>query len=380
MHICLIANQIAAWGKIGGFGTATRAIGAGLARRGIEVSAVVPRRKGHGQRRVEELDGITVYGSGVFETLTSGAIFREIGADIYHSQEPNIATWLAQRAAPEARHVVTCRDPRGFSDHLQELRHSTRGRQLMLPASWYYEMSPLVKRAVRNADAVFCPAPMIVKRARRLYGDGIDPVFVPSPVDLPEREPVKSTKPEVLFVGRWDRRKRIERFFELARLFPEVHFTAVGEAHDGGYDRHLRERYGDLVNVEMPGFVPRFGGGGLYDLYERAWVIVNTSIREGLPYTFIEAAAWGCSILSELNPERFAERFGYAAEGGDYEAGLRWLLTDENWKLRGRAAADYVHEFFGEKNSIREHIRRYRALLGEAGGGRAFVDTMSGSK
>jgi glycosyltransferase involved in cell wall biosynthesis len=118
----------------------------------------------------------------------------------------------------------------------------------------------------------------------------------------------------------------------------------------------------------------------LYDLYERAWVIVNTSVREGLPYTFIEAAAWGCAILSELNPEQFAERFGVATDGGDYEAGLRWLLTGDNWKLRGRAAAEHVRAFFGEKNSIREHLRRYEALLAESDGGRAFVDTMGGSK
>jgi glycosyltransferase involved in cell wall biosynthesis len=363
VHVCLIANQIAAWGKIGGFGTATRAIGAGLARRGLTVSAVVPRRRSNGQGALEQLDGITVHGTSRWKTLTSGAIFREIRADIYHSQEPNIASWLAQRAVPEARHVVTCRDPRRFSDHMQELRYSSFARQMMFPVSWYYEMSPRVKRSVLDADAVFCPAPLIVERARRLYGDRISPEFVPSPVDMPESEPAKAPAPEVLFVGRWDRRKRIERFFELAERFPDVHFTAVGAAHDSSYDRHLRRRYGRLDNVEMPGFVSRFGEGGLNRLYERAWVIVNTSIREGLPYTFIEAAAWGCAILSGLDPEGFAARFGYFVGDGDYERGLRWLLDGENWRRTGRAGAAYVGRIFGEENSIREHVLRYERLL-----------------
>jgi hypothetical protein len=70
LKVCLISNQIAAWGKIGGFGTATRALGAGLAKRGIDVSAVVVRRPENGQKKVEMLDGITVYGAGSFETLT----------------------------------------------------------------------------------------------------------------------------------------------------------------------------------------------------------------------------------------------------------------------------------------------------------------------
>jgi hypothetical protein len=122
MRVCLISNQIAAWGKIGGFGTATRALGRGLAQRGVEVTAVVPRRARHGQGPVEVLDGITVYGTGTLETLSSGEVFRRIDADIYHSQEPTIASYLAQRARPDAVHIVTCRDPRGWTDHLVELR------------------------------------------------------------------------------------------------------------------------------------------------------------------------------------------------------------------------------------------------------------------
>jgi hypothetical protein len=126
LRVCLISNQIAAWGKIGGFGTATRALGAGLAKRGIDVSAVVVRRPENGQKKVEMLDGITVYGAGSFETLTSGKLFRQIDADIYQSQEPTIASYLAQRSMPERVHVVTCRDPRDWHEHMVELRHTPR--------------------------------------------------------------------------------------------------------------------------------------------------------------------------------------------------------------------------------------------------------------
>jgi len=60
MKICLISVEIFAWGKYGGFGRATRTIGRELAKRGVDVCAVVPLRKG--QKPVENLDGITVYG------------------------------------------------------------------------------------------------------------------------------------------------------------------------------------------------------------------------------------------------------------------------------------------------------------------------------
>ena len=359
LRICLISSQIAAWGKIGGFGTATRALGAALARRGHEVSAVVPRRSRFGQRAVEELDGITVYGRSVRESFAAGDIFREIGADIYHSQEPSLATWWARKVVPNAAHVVTCRDPRGRREHIQEMRYSDFRRRLIYPATWYYEASRRVHESVRLADAVFCPAPCIVPRAQRLYGLSEPPEFVPSPVDLPRADPQKSPTPQMLFVGRWDPRKRIERFFALAEEFPDVRFVAVGHAHEPRYDRSLRKRYGGLANVEMPGFLPRFGAGGLYEQYEKSWVLVNTSVREGMPYTFLEAGAFGCALLSEIDPDGFARQFGHCVERGDYAGGLRRLIADDRWRSLGHAAASHVAFHFGEETSLRAHTTRY---------------------
>ncbi len=367
MKVCLISNQIAAWGKIGGFGTATRALGAGLAKRGIDVSAVVVRRPENGQQRVEELDGITVYGTDTIETLTSGSIFRQIDADIYQSQEPTIASYLAQRSMPGRCHVVTCRDPRDWREHLVELRHTNLKRRLMFPATWYYEASPWVKRSVRRADAVLMPAPTaLTPRIRRLYGADISPRFVPYPVDLPAQEPVKSETPMVLFVGRFDHRKRMERFFELAEKYPDYRFVAVGEAHDKSYDEHLRRTYGHLENLEMPGFVPRFGARTVADYYEKAWILVNTSAREGLPYTFMEAAAYGVALLSALDPEHFASRFGYYAEKDDFEDGLARLLEDDLWRTRGRLAAQFIAETWNESNCLDEHIRIYEDLMSKS--------------
>jgi len=366
MRICLIASQIAEWGKIGGFGTATRALGVALVRRGHEVAAVVPRRRGFGQAAVENLDGITVYGRSPSQSFRSDRVFREIGADVYHSQEPSLASWWARRAAPRAVHIVTCRDPRSAQDHLQELRHADPLRRLIYPAVWYYEASRRVRESVRSADAVFCPAPCIGARAQQLYGLESTPEFVPSPVDLPQTEPRKSPAPQVLFVGRWDPRKRIERFFALAEAFPDVRFVAVGRAHDERYDQSLRRRFGGLPNVELPGFVPRFGERGLYELYEQSWVLVNTSVREGLPYTFLEAGAFGCALLSELDPEGFAHEFGHRVLRGDYAGGLRWLLAEDRWRNLGRAAAHHVATHFSEEISAEAHLTRYRGLLERA--------------
>jgi len=364
LKVCLISNQIAAWGKIGGFGTATRALGSALARRGIDVSAVVVRRSKNGQKFYEELEGIKVYGPSHFKTLVSGEIFREINADIYQSQEPTIATYFAQRAMPGRVHVVTCRDPRDWREQVVELKHTNWKRRLMYPLSWYYEASPLVKQSVRQADAVLMPAPTaLLPRIHDLYGDSVVPKFVPYPVDIPTEAPQKSRVPTILFVGRFDHRKRMERFFDLAARFPDLKFIAVGEAHDKQYDHFLRQTYGHLPNLEMPGYVPRFGEHTVSDYYEKAWILVNTSVREGLPYTFMEAAAYGVALLSALDPEEFASRFGYFCADDDFEEGLSYLLKDNVWKQLGKRGARYIAETWNEENCIDQHLKIYRGLL-----------------
>ena len=93
MRICLISVEIFAWGKYGGFGRATRIIGRELAKRGVEVTAVVPRRGG--QNPVEELDGMRVLSFKPRDLLSVSRLFRQADADVYHSEEPSLGTYLA---------------------------------------------------------------------------------------------------------------------------------------------------------------------------------------------------------------------------------------------------------------------------------------------
>jgi len=366
MKLCLISNQIAAWGKIGGFGTATRALGVGFAEQGIDVSAVVPIRRSGGQKEFEKLDGISVYGMSAWKTLSSGEIYKRINADVYHSQEPTIASYHAMKAVPDAIHIITCRDPRDFHDRLIELRYSNISRVLFSPINtWLYEASTWVKKAVKDANLVLAPAPSCLNhKIKEIYGEEIKPVFMPSPVNIPNKPVMKSDKPLIVFVGRWDRRKRIELFFELARNNPTLKFVAIGRAHDKKYDAHLRRAYGDIPNIEMPGFVSMFDSPGIGYYYEKAWILVNTSAREGLPYTFIEGLAYECALLSCIDPEKFTSRFGYYAGQDDFQKGLEWLLEGERCLHLGKAGAKYVGRIFNKENSIQQHIKLYRDFLG----------------
>lgn len=359
MRICLISVEIFAWGKYGGFGRATRTIGRELAARGHEVYAVVPRREG--QRAVEQLDGMTVLSFPPRNSLASSALLREVAADIYHSCEPSFATYLAVRALPDRVHVVTCRDPRDWEDWKTEFAFPSRSR-LRVVANYLYETGPFVRHAVQRADAVYTAAKCLIPKAQAMYRLRKPPVFLPTPIPIPVNVE-KAPEPTVCFVGRLDRRKRPELFLGLAERFPDVKFIAVGASNDRAWDRYLHERYGKLPNLDMRGFVDQFRSDELSRILSASWIIMNTSAREGLPNSMLEAAAHRCAVLSSVDPDDFAVDFGRYVQDDDFDAGLRYLLAEDRWREKGLAAWRYVAATFATEPAIEGHIAAYRDLL-----------------
>jgi glycosyltransferase involved in cell wall biosynthesis len=360
VRVCLICVEFFGWGKYGGFGRTTRYIGRQLAARGFAVSVVVPRRAG--QAPVERIDGLEVHSYPVTAPWRAIGIFRRCDADIYHSQEASFASFLAQLAMPYRRHVITFRDHKVARDWLVELRYPSRSR-LRTAAAWLWERNPLVTRAIRRSDLLLCCSPHLPEYLTRLYGLRHPLEVVGTPVHVPAARSRKSAQPTALFVGRWDRRKRPELFFDMARRFPAARFVAVGRSQDPTFEAALRDRYGGVENLELVGFIDQFRDGRLEALYAEAWVLVNTAKREGLPTTFIEALAHGCSLLSHVNPLGLAERFGYHAAADDFDSGLQALLRDGNWLERGEAGRRWVEAHFAEDVVMARHETLYASLL-----------------
>lgn len=359
MRVCLICVEIFAWGKYGGFGRATRLIGRELVKRGVEVTAVVPRRKG--QRPVEDLDGIRVLGFKPQELFSLKRLFKEADADIYHSQEPSLGTYLAMQAMPDRKHVVTFIDPRDSGDWQTEFRLPSLSPAQVI-ANWLYEDNWLVQAAVRRADARYAAAYFIAPKAKAKYRLSAEPEFLSTPVTVPQAVQ-KAAEPTVCYIARWDKRKRPEIFFELAKAFPEVRFLAAGKSRNEEWDQYLRQKYAGLPNLEMLGFIDQFRGDELSNLLEKSWILVNTAAREGLPNAFIEAIAHQCAILSAVDPDHFASRYGYYAQDDDFVKGLKALLENGFWRQQAAAGYQYAKDVFALDKAIDQHMTIYEELL-----------------
>ncbi|MCW4049667.1 MAG: glycosyltransferase family 4 protein [Candidatus Bathyarchaeota archaeon] len=351
--VCLISLELFHWGKYGGIGKATRDIGRELSDRGVDVSAVVPR--GENQEYIEELDGIKVYSHPIHLYPLSGWIFRRINADIYHSQEPSWGTKIAMDELKYKAHVATCQNPKTETDWNMVSDFYTTRRRV-----YNKIIQPLVNSSMKNADAVFCQAKYTIPKARALYDLDYAPAFLPNPVRVPVNKPRKAEVPTVCFLGRLDEEKNPEGFINLASRFPEIHFIMMGKAHDQHRDEYLREKYGDIPNLEFTGFIT---GKEKDMVLEKSWILINTSVSECLPVSFIEAAAHRCAILSPHDPDGFATGFGYHVSLSGLDSGLTWLLGDEHWKTQGEKGYRYVSEVHETKRVIDLHLQHYVEIL-----------------
>lgn len=360
MRICLICTEFFGWGASGGFGYATRVLGRELVKRGIDVCAAVPQPRGTDETSLT-IDGVRIYGFPRLSFLKSADIYRSCDADIYHSMEPSLGTYIAMKAMPERKHLASLQDPRTTRDWLIEFRHSTLSKLKLISTFFYYE-NYFTRWAIRHADLVCCPAKFLIPKSRKKFHLDIDPVFMPTPTFIPENV-TKAETPTVCFVGRWDRRKRPELFFDLAKTFPTVNFVAVGKSQDQKYENELRHKYKNLSNLEMTGFINQFEVDCLSKIYGRSWILANTAAREGLPNTFFEACGHRCAILSSSDPDGFASQFGRLVTNEDFAGGLEFLLKDQCWKEQGQRGYEYVKQNYDISAATNYQIEQYSNLL-----------------
>ncbi|MFB0558647.1 MAG: glycosyltransferase family 4 protein [Candidatus Bathyarchaeia archaeon] len=353
LSVCLVATELFAWGRYGGFGRCTRTIGSELVELGVRVSVVVPR--GTSQGPFEELDGMTVYSHSTYDYPFTGNLYKRCNSDIYHSEGLSWGSRIAMRSMPRKGHMVTFQNPRTKEDWRLVNRYYPLRRRLFNAL-----FSGKLSETVRKMDATYCQARYIIPKVKALYDLGDDPEFLPNPVGVPKRLPEKAVEPTVCFLGRFDGEKRPELFFEVARRFPEVRFIAMGEAHNKARDHMLRRVYRGIPNLELLGFARDPEKSRLLG---ESWILVNTSVSECLPISFLEAAAHGCAILSFHDPDGFASKFGCHAMDMNLDQGLCFLFKDDRWKDRGKKAHVYVSEVHEVHRVVEQHISAYEDLL-----------------
>ena len=370
MRVCFVNSEIY---NFTGFSRLNRIVGRELVKRGIEVYVLVPQTKG--QRKLEQLDGMTILGFPYpsLKMLYSQSFFQLPEADIYEIWNPYlIFSYFIMRATPESKHIIVFLDPRDKEDTRRFLAADPQMREIRkmynlgrIPYFVHYPyvmyLRPYVaQKTVSKGDTYFYEAKFLLPKVQKMHNLKAEPIYMPQIAEISSKKPVKATLPTVCFVAHWGVKKRPELFFDLARQFPQVQFIALGRAMDAERDKELREIGSGIPNLEMTGVVSE---ERKREILEKSWVLVNTAPIEGMPQSFIEACACRCALLSAVNPDDFAQNFGYRVQDDDFKSGLEHLLENNRWQEAGERGFEYVRENNDLNKVIERRIQVYESLL-----------------
>lgn len=270
-------------------------------------------------------------------------VLTEVDADIYYYRSASMWVGILDAFCTHRRKRLVYA---GASD--RDFEPGVGGQIRYARDRWLY------RRGVARAHALVAQNAAQVESARRHYRR--EAVQVPSCYHLPaSARPAKRDR--VLWAATLRPTKRPELFLELARRLPAWRFVMIGGPPSD--DEKLFERIAAqgkaLPNLELTGFLPLADVEGWFD---HARVLVNTSLYEGMPNTFLQAWARGVPTLSTVDVAAPVNRVvtGIDAMTAELE---RLLTHPDAW----HEASVRSREYFTRMHSSAEVMARYARLF-----------------
>ena len=326
-----------------------------LVRAGYRVSMICCD---YGQPDRAEVDGITVHkvfapeaGLPVLRflhprlTLMWRAL-REVDADVYYQRSS--AMWTGVVAAFCRLHgrgsIYAGASDRDFVRGAEQIRYA-RDR-------WIY------RRGLATVDAIVAQNKAQAESCRRHYGR--EAVLIQSCYELPGNSS-SGKRDLVLWVGTIHDQKRPELLLEMARRMPQRKFVMVGgpspkgERFQAGYYESIRDQAAALPNVEFTGFLPL---AQVEPWFDRARVLVCTSVYEGMPNVFLQAWARGVPVVATVDVGVPMNRV--FSEIGEGVKQVEALLQDE---AQWADASSRAREYFRATHAPEQVLRQYAQLI-----------------
>jgi glycosyltransferase involved in cell wall biosynthesis len=158
---------------------------------------------------------------------------------------------------------------------------------------------------------------------------GRESVVIPNGIDIELYRRIRNYGHSILWVANWREVKRPELVGDLARLLPECRFVMCGGIGDHKLYERIRSQLPNNVLVRG-----RICDSELFDAYQDASVLINTSDFEGIPVTFDEA--WACElpvVSLNIDPDDIIVRNGLGFVSRSIEQmalDIQQLLTEPN--------------------------------------------------
>lgn len=185
--------------------------------------------------------------------------------------------------------------------------------------------------------------------------------YLPNPIDLDQdyQLDLSQKKKQVIFLGRLEAQKRCWLFCEVAKRMPEYEFYVLGQFFR--YQEDNKRMLAPYMNGDIPNlhFIGHVDGEQKKKMIRESRVLLSTAIWEGIPISWLEALSYGTVLVSDLEREDLAARFGIyigAVPGDGFEGvdkfipAIRSLMEDDRLYLeKAHSAIEYIRKTHGIK-------------------------------
>ena len=212
--------------------------------------------------------------------------------------------------------------------------------------------------------------------AQELYGlqDDFPVDYVPNPIeiDFNFEFDLSKKKKQVIFLGRLEAQKRAWIFCEIAKKMPEYDFYVMGKFFR--YEDENKKILEPYMNGNIPNlhFMGHMDGEEKEQLIKESRVLLNTSIWEGIPISWLECLQYGTTVVSCLDNENLPSRFGsFVGEvnGDGFESAdlfvpaiKKLMEDDEYYKEKATASIKYIRKYHNIEK-FRKNMCKYIKIM-----------------
>lgn len=297
----------------------------------------------------------------------SRMFLRKKNYDVYLSIELTDDWVLRHETNKNKRLILWVQDPRPWSEwrEIQTMK--------LLPEPCYYNQSlyDFVNKLYRKNRVTFVSQGVSLNdKAKDLYrlSEDMEIQFLPNPVDINDGKNLLANKQDkIIFLGRVEDVKRGWIFCEVAKRMPEYQFHVLGKINtQKEKTRDFWEQYKNIPNLHFEGHVD---GNKKEQFLREAKILMNTSIHEGVPISFLEALSYGCCLVSNRNPDNLSSNFGIwvgnvLGDGFDkidlYVNAIKDLMTNDTKREKLACAG---RKYIEETHNIPRFVNDLRTLI-----------------
>lgn len=320
-------------------------LGKKLAKQGYDITFI---DFDYGQNPIEEIDGIKIIktfmpknktnlSSYIFNTFNIVKAMRNANADVYYQRTGIYFIPLFFSKIFGKKYIYA------IAHDLRVERQNSKSKnikQILLRID--------SRLNIKYANSVIAQTQYQKDKIFENYGKNA--VLIKNSYILGNTSYTKSEEPSILWVATMRVWKQPEFFIELAKQFPDVNFTMIGgPSEDIEYYNNIITKSECIKNLNFVGFVPLHK---IEEYFQKAWIFVNTSEKEGFPNTFLQSWANYTPVVSlNVDPDEIIckQMLGLHSKSFDQMVhDIEVLLTDnrlrEQYGTNGRIYVKKNHE------------------------------------